>query len=369
MEDPPAISRRRLLRTALLGSSGLAAAAVVGCGDDDSQPAVTASPARPVNEETDTATTTPVPTLAPARWGRVPETGSLPPPRHDHSLATDGSRVYLFGGRDSGPMADFWVYDLASGQWTEVRTPGPAARFGHNGEFDAGNQQLIVFGGQAAGFFNDVWAYATTAGRWSELEATAPAPTTRYGAAAAIDSAERLIVSHGFTDTGRFDDSWRCAIATSTWTEISPGGGPRPIERCLTRAVWDHTASRFLMFGGQTDSSPFLGDLWSLTEGGWAEIPGEPRPAPRNLYSMVWDPERSRALVFGGRTENGRSNDVWAFDSAGNAWTLLTTQGEPPTPRNGHDAVWLPGRRSMLIFGGQDSEGDRNDLWELTFNV
>jgi hypothetical protein len=265
-------------------------------------------------------------------------------------------------------MGDFWVYDLNGGQWTEVQTPGPPARFGHNGVFDGASQQLLVFGGQAGGFFNDVWAYVATAGRWTELGAAEPEPATRYGAAGAIDSNGRLIVSHGFTDTGRFDDSWRFSLAESAWADVSPSS-ERPLERCLTRAVWDSNATRFLMFGGQSNPEPFLGDLWSLTdEGAWAEVTAEPKPAPRNLYSMVWDPELSRALVFGGRTPDGQVNDVWAFESASNSWSRLATDGEPPTPRNGHDAVWLPGRRSMLVFGGQDAEGDRNDLWELTFN-
>jgi N-acetylneuraminic acid mutarotase len=292
----------------------------------------------------------------------------LPPPRHDHSLATDGTRLYLFGGRDTGPMGDFWVYDLPSGRWTEVKAPGPPARFGHNGLFDAPGQRLIVFGGQAGGFFNDIWAYIATAGRWSELGAVEPLPATRYGAAATIDSGERLIVSHGFTDTGRFDDSWRFALTGSAWADVSPPDGTRPIKRCLTRAVWDHTSSRFLMFGGQTDGTPYLGDLWSLTDTSWTEITAEPKPSARNLYSMVWDDELSRALVFGGRTEGGQVNDVWEFSAPENTWEQLSTQGEPPTARNGHDSVWIPGRRSMLVFGGQDAEGDRNDLWELTFS-
>jgi hypothetical protein len=362
------VSRRHLLRSAVLGGSGLAVAAVLGCSDEDQPPRVTpAVTERPTGTAAaETGTPAPSPSGTP-RWSRLPDAGTLPTPRRDHSLATDGARLYLFGGRDSGPLADFWVYDIAAGQWTEVVTPGPPARFGHNGLFEDGSQRLFVFGGQASGFFNDVWAYDSTAGRWTEVGALPPAPATRYGAAAALDPAGRLVVSHGFTDTGRFDDSWAFSLGEPAWADISPQAGGRPLARCLTRAVWDPAASRFLMFGGQSNPEPFLGDLWSFTSGGWAEITAEPRPAPRNLYSMVWDGERSRAIVFGGRTQSGQVSDVWQLDARTDTWAPLTTQGDPPSPRSSHDAVWLPERRAMLVFGGQDSDGDRNDLWELAF--
>jgi hypothetical protein len=68
-----------------------------------------------------------------------------------------------------------------------------------------------------------------------------------------------------------------------------------------------------------------------------------------------------------GQTGDGPVNDVWVFDAASATWSELATQGEPPSPRSGHAAIWLPGRRSMVIFGGKDDTGDQNDLWELAF--
>jgi hypothetical protein len=370
MSDDRLISRRHFLHSALVGGTGLAAAALVGCGDDDSNNDQTTEPTATPG----VITTTPEPTLASPRWGRLPEAVPVPPARRDHSLVTDGQRLYLFGGRDSAARGDFWVYNLTSAQWTEVTAAGPAPRFGHNALYSALTSVMLVFGGQGGGFFNDIWTYTPTQGTWREAVpaggAAAARPTPRYGAASA-GTGEPIFITHGFTDTGRFDDTW--AFGAGAWEDFSPPAGSRPVERCLTRAVGDQVAAAVILFGGQTDSAPFLGDTWQLTFGSagetnWTEIPAQRSPSPRNLFSMVFDDERRRALLFGGNTETGPVNDVWVFDAQTALWSQLGTQGEAPSPRSGHDAVWLPGRRSMLVFGGQDEGGDQADLWELAFH-
>jgi hypothetical protein len=364
MTNEHTISRRRFLRAAFLGGSGLFAASIAGCDDNGGSPSSGTSDVTVV-PSTSGASTTPVPTQSTPRWERMPNGGLLPPPRHDHSLVTDGQRLYLYGGRDSGPRGDLWAFNLEEGTWTEIAAPGPPARFGHNAAYDAATGRMLVFGGQAGGFFNDVWAYVPSTGSWRQVIAGGTGPTARYGAASAPDPSGRFFVSHGFTDSGRFDDTWTFGGPMGeAWSDVSPATG-RPIERCLTRGVWDLNTGRFLMFGGQTDSAPFLGDTWQWVDAGWSEIVADNTPSARNLYSMVFDGERGRALLCGGRAEDGPKNDVWVFESAANAWLPLVTSGEAPSPRSGHDAVWLPGRRAMLLFGGEDASGELSDLWEL----
>jgi hypothetical protein len=277
----------------------------------------------------------------------------------------------LFGGRTiSGTaLGDQWSYELSSSTWKQLPDlPSPlvGARFGHNASYDSGNNRIVVFGGQGDGFFNDVWVYSPAISTWHEITPPGSAPLPRYGAASTLDANGRLVVSHGFTNEGRFDDTWGFGgPAGDAWSDSSPAEG-RPIERCLTRGVWDPRSARFLMFGGQTDGDPYLGDTWQLREGAWSELPVKQAPSPRNLFSWVWDGERSRALLFGGRAENGRMSDTWVFDSQADSWSELGAEGARPAARNGHDAVYLPYRGSMIIFGGEDGDGDRNDLWELS---
>jgi len=315
---------------------------------------------------------TPVPQALP--WRQIAPSGTLPPPRRDHSLVSDGERLVLFGGRGESVLGDLWSSDLDGKRrpqapaWTEITAEGgPSARFGHNAIWDEQGARMIVFGGQDSGsFFGDAWAFEPAAGTWTAFDVNidaSPRPEPRYGAGGAYDPAGRMLITHGFTDTGRFDDTWALDLAGQAWTDISPEG-ERPVERCLMRAVWDPAQQRLFTFGGQTTETPFLGDLWSLMGGRWRELPRQPAPSPRNFYAMVYDEQSPFIIIFGGRTEAGPANDLWFFNAAEEYWTQAFA-ADAPSPRFGHDGVWLPETRTLLVFGGNDGSSDLNDLWEL----
>lgn len=368
LQLPHRLSRRAFLRSAALGASGLLGAYFLGCGEEEvaqvgPAPTFTAPPGLPIRG-------TPVPQAL--RWRQIAPSGALPPARRDHSLVSDGERLVLFGGRGESVLGDLWSYDLDGKRrpqppaWTELTIQGgPSARFGHNATWDEQRARMILFGGQAAdgSFFNDTWSFDPAAGVWARLAEGGTAPAARYGAAAALDPEGRLLITHGFTDTGRFDDTWQLDLASQTWLDVSPEG-ERPVERCLMRAVWDPAQQRLFIFGGQTTETPFLGDLWSFTGGRWRELPRQPAPPPRNFYAMVYDEQSPFIIVFGGRTEGGPMNDLWFFNAAEEYWTQAFA-ADAPSPRFGHDSVWLPENRTLLVFGGNDGSSDLNDLWEL----
>ncbi len=304
------------------------------------------------------------------RWLRL-RSDSGPSGRRDHALAAGvGDRVYLFGGRESGrPLADLWVYELRSETWSRLVPDGgaPSARFGHNMAFDPQRERLLLFGGQAGtDFFNDVWAYEVAANRWRQVDDGRSRPEQRYGAGSAYDGASGLLyVSHGFTSQGRFDDTWALS-ADGSWVEVSPPSTGRPLKRCLLRCAWDGDGSRLLLFGGQSNSSPYHGDLWVLDvrTRSWREITSSEGPAPRHFYAAFLEPQAGRFIVLGGSTAAGNENDVWSFDTRGEHWSRLTPAGEAPSPRNGHDTAYLPGQRAALLFGGAGAS-EMNDLWLL----
>ena len=359
----------------MAGGAGLLAAYAVGCNSESGRQPTPVSTRLPAPTEGTTPAAVPTETpLAGPRWRQLISSGLQPPPRRDHSLVAVGQRlVIVFGGRSSGPLGDLWSFDMIEGSWTEVQAPdGPPARFGHNAVYDAVHGRMVVFGGQSAGgaFFDDIWAFhmafdVAGVGTWARLKSGEVGPSARYGAAGALDPTGRLLISHGFTDAGRFDDTWGFDLAGESWTEASPQGA-RPLERCLMRSVWDPSSGRLLMFGGQSTGIPFLGDLWELTEDGWFERTAEPKPSPRNFYAMAFDDEGGRLLLFGGSTQDGPANDLWQLDSASNSWSEESPEGEAPSARFGHDAVWLPDTRSLVVFGGRSGSQDLNDLWELS---
>ena len=308
----------------------------------------------------------------PLAFTRLPAEGPAPTPRVDGTIAYDGStrRVYMFGGLEGGPRNDLWFYSLAQRRWEEVSVAGakPAARFGHTLLADSPRRRLILFGGQASGFFSDVWAFQLDTGVWQQLAASKAGPSDRYGHSAILDEARgRMVISHGFTDAGRFDDTWAFDLASHRWSDVSPSG-TRPLKRCLHHAVYDPANSQMLLYGGCASGfGPCpLGDLWSfdLNANRWTERTPASRPPSRTHYGMSFDRMRARLLLYGG-SGGGTLNDTWTWDPAANAWQQPAVEGAPPVGRSRHESAYASDRGTTFFFGGSTSAGNSNELWML----
>lgn len=319
-----------------------------------------------------------------AGWIALGAGADGPGARWDHTLTTDegGERLVLFGGRNdvASPLGDLWLFDLETETWEATDASGPAPRFGHAVAVDPEARALYLFGGQADGatFFDDAWRLDLDALTWTELATDGGArPSARYGTSAVLDGAGNLLVSHGFTFAGRFDDTWALDLAEETWTDVSPAPEARPLKRCLHEAVWDAEAGRMLLFGGC--SSGFgpcpQGDLWAFdpTERTWTQLasaaaPGT-GPTPRSNPAMVVEPGGAQALLFGGLTEAGYAADLWALPLGGEAaiWEDAAAGGEAPSPRASHDATVAADR--VYVYGGIGDAGALADLWTLPLDV
>lgn len=285
---------------------------------------------------------------------------STPPPsgRVDAPIAYDPatSQVFLFGGLDTDNRNDLWVYSVPAAQWRQIDAPGaPEPRHGHSLTLDPVRRRLLVFAGQARGFFSDVWAFDLAQGRWSRVPATGGGPSARYAHSAVYDARQdRLVISHGFTSAGRFDDTWALDLATNVWRNLSPSG-TRPLKRCLHHAVLDEAADRMYLYGGCASGfGPCpLGDLWSfdLTQNRWTEITADPRPAPRERYGLTFDTLRNRLVLYGG-SGSGKLNDVWEFDPRAAAWRKASPAGSLPDGRSQHEATYASNLGLSLFFGG-----------------
>jgi hypothetical protein len=302
------------------------------------------------------------------------EGASPPPARFDHTITLDPAtqKLVLFGGRTGQKtLGDTWVYDFSAKAWHEVKaTTAPAARFGHAAAYDPRSRRVLLFAGQASGFFNDVWAFDPVAESWQQLDTRGTPPSKRYGTAAVVDTQRnQLIISHGFTDNGRFDDTFALNLTTNTWSNLIDAASTRPLKRCLHEAVYERTTDRVLLFGGC--SSGFgpcpQSDFWSLDIGGRAWLKLEPidRPTARQNFSMVSD-DAGRVLLFGGETEVGADADTWIFTAATGKWSQVAAPAVAPAPRSNHDATWNPATKQMILFGGIGDEGALNELWLFT---
>ena len=201
-------------------------------------------------------------------WVQLHPEGEAPTPRSNSAAVYDpaGHRVVLFGGlRAGGDLNDVWELGLAPLAWRKITPdsgPKPDTRWSHNAVYDPAGHRMLVWSGRHLGdFFNDVWAFDLSGHTWSQFSPETR-PASRYGTAAVFDlRAGRLVTFAGFTDLGRFDDTWAFDPAASVWTDISTD--PRPLARCLHTAAYDPVGYRMLIFGGQGGGNA-LNDLWSL---------------------------------------------------------------------------------------------------------
>jgi hypothetical protein len=183
-----------------------------------------------------------------------------------------------------------------------------------------------------------------------------------------LDAQGRVLISHGFSDQGRFDDTWAFDVAAARWVNLTPTNGAKPLKRCLHALIYEATTDRMILFGGC--SSGFgpcpQGDLWAfdLKTTSWTELtPDGVAPTARSNASLVYEPATQTLLLFGGKTDAGPSAETWSYALDSNVWMQLEPADEP-SARSSQATSDDPQSRRALIFGGLTADGSSADLWE-----
>ncbi|CAN5784996.1 hypothetical protein BH24CHL4_BH24CHL4_21670 [soil metagenome] len=308
-------------------------------------------------------------------WEPLSIDGTGPAARWDHHLAADqqSGTLLLYGGRDDNGASfnDTWLYDIAAGAWARLDVESPAPRFGSATAEDREKRRLYLFGGEdGSTFYNDTWRFDFKSMSWRiQDDGTSNAPSPRYGLGGSLTAEGNLLISHGFTFEGRFDDTWVFDTRQKLWTDISPAPETRPLKRCLHELARDPESGQIILFGGCSSGyGPCpQGDLWSYdrVSAAWSNITPASGPPARSNPAMVWDDAAGRALLFGGLSEAGQTADLWhgSFVDGGFAWTELAAGEEVPAARSSHNATMLDG--ALYMFGGFTPNGTLNDLWRL----
>jgi hypothetical protein len=312
-------------------------------------------------------------TLLAQEWRNVtPLDGPAPAPRSKGAAIYDpvAHRMVVFGGTNSsGVLNDIWALDLRANRWTDLTpdtdAPTPAPRLTPTTIYDAERHRMLMWSGEGTRFFNDIWAFDLAVNTWTELTPADPKPSPRYGAVSALDpQSMHMAVFAGFTDAGRFGDTWRYDLESNAWTQIFVDEGPG--RRCLHSASYDQAGRRMIIYGGQRSGA--LGDIWAFDfqANTWTDWTPADSPPGRYFTAHVYDAAQNRAVVFGGNLGGSRSNEVWAFDDQAKTWQLLVPQGIPPSARDGAMAIMSPAEGRMVVFGGGGSGSTYfSEVWSL----
>ena len=287
-------------------------------------------------------------------------------------------RMVVFGGTDPAFTNDAWALALdGSPVWSAIAPAGslPAAREEHSAIYDPNGDRLVMFGGYDQDYyFGDVWALGFSGTpQWTQLDPTGLGPGPRWGHTAVHDfAAGSMVVVSGFTPGGVSNDTYVLGLSGApAWTNPIVGPGPGPMRHTFA-AAYDSERHRFLLFGG-SDVSSYLNDTRAITLGEnpqWSVITtqGIP-PSPRRLAEAIYDPKDDRLIVFGGF--NGTIlGDLWQLSFATNppTWSPLVAAGPAPAARAGHGVIYDSRGKRMIMFGGYDGvsvNNRRNDLWAL----
>src|SRR5438552_1931523 len=74
-------------------------------------------------------------------------------------------------------------------------------------------------------------------------------------------------------------------------------------------------------------------------------------PSPRAFAAMAYDDAGKRIVLFGGQDSSGRRDDTWSWD--GTRWTELSAPG--PSAREGAAMAYDPIVDALVLVGGSDT--------------
>lgn len=147
-----------------------------------------------------------------------------------------------------------------------------------------------------------------------------------------------------------------------TWTkrvDIVEPGQRVPGYRDNPRLVYDPHRERVLMYEGGAYASPIADTLWELDpEVGWTVVCDQclasaaPVGAPgRHTAAFVDDPGHDRIVMYGGTDDSDVDHgELWELD--GDAWKLVPTTGDAPSPRRQNQLVYDPAVDGLWLLGG-----------------
>jgi hypothetical protein len=145
-------------------------------------------------------------------------------------------------------------------------------------------------------------------------------------------------------------------------------------------AIYDSLGRRMIVFGGMDDLFTFYNDTWSLNllpttaamttppVNHWSPLTTTgTAPTERMGHSAIYDIANNRMIVFGGQDNFGYQNDIHVLTlGATPTWSTPTISGTPPAGRLGHTAVYDAANQQMVVFGGNDAAGEKNDVLLLS---
>ena len=229
--------------------------------------------------------------------------------------------------------------------------PSPFQRRSHAMAYDTARERVVLFGGFGAASARSAQTWEWNGNQWTETTPEFSSPLARDRHAMVYSSGRGQIVMFGGSSTfeGELADTW--TWNGERWTDVTPSTGNPPL-RSEHAMAYDSQRGRVVLFGGQVfgnGSRIPLGDTWEWDGATWTELSPSTAPVARFGHAMAYDSQRGRVVLFGGADASGARDDVWEWD--GTNWTEITSPNRPAA-RLWHSLVYDSAREAAVLFGG-----------------
>ncbi len=263
---------------------------------------------------------------------------------------------YIGTGLDSSGNFhnDFWRYDATNDSWTQVADFAGSARK-NAVAFVTDSFTYVGTGYDNSGITNDFYKYDAVNNLWQQV--TALTNPTAARDAAAFNIGNKGYVVGGYDGTTFYSNkNWEYDAARDTaWMQqlVFPVAGRR----------WA-TSFSIAGFGfvgmGYNYSQEYFADLWEfdINTNTWTQMANYPGNKRGNAVAFVLGLGAYVGTGFDGTLKD----DFFVYNYTDNSWSSIATFAGNPT--SGAVAFALNGKG--YVFGGGDSLGYKNELWEYT---
>lgn len=282
-------------------------------------------------------------------WKKI-ETPTAPSPRTFAGAAYDPvtERVLLFGGTTTSAdgktttnHTDTWEFDGTS--WRQVAATGPTV-IKPLLEHDASRDQMVMLGIDSAGK-TLMYRYDRAAGAWNEVKPEALPACVNEGSLAYDATKQVLTALEGIcADTGFTGVTWEWN--GENWVKLeTKNPGPRQAGGAAT---FDAARQQIIFYGGTPLIANPTSTMWKLAEGDWATVIDTTSPSPRSLFGFQADPARGVIWLFGGISdESGSLDDLWRYQ---NGFFHKITAEKGPTSCGGANTAFDTDRSKLVVL-------------------
>lgn len=250
-------------------------------------------------------------------WLPMVERGA-PSSRSLHTAVWTGDEMIVFGGRDGSSgstLDDGGVFDPIKNQWKKITITSGKKRYMHSAHWTG--EKMIVWGGYRINGGSAVWRY------------------------------------DGFIYDPRSGEVE--TIENPGWNPVSSTWAFDPRQQ----SVW--TGDRLIVWGGVDENGDAIGGSYDPITKSWDDLGRRQIDAPQKIAGHSLTFTGKEIIVWGGyEGADGGSRRVTqtgaVYKLAEGQWIDIQTNGQTPSPRAGHQAVWTGSELFIFSGGGVASQ-------------